>query len=89
MSSTAIFFFSANTFLFLYFSYWRKFQTQKLKRLPTWQWVVETGMANSLEIPQTSTVTAAIHSTQNPLADKFSIFVSYSNLFARLNTRST
>jgi hypothetical protein len=51
---------------------------RKLNMLPTWQWVVETGMANSLEIPQTSTVTAAIHSTQNPLADKFSIIPTLS-----------
>ena len=34
---------------------------------PTWQWVVETGMAKSFEIPQTSTVTAAMYSTQKPL----------------------
>jgi hypothetical protein len=43
-------------------------------RPPTWQWEVDTGMAKSLEIPQTSTINAATHSTQNPLADRFSIY---------------
>jgi len=56
------------------FSCRRIFQSRKLYRPPTWQWEVDTGMAKSLEIPQTSTINAATHSTQNPLADRFSIY---------------
>ncbi len=56
------------------FSCRRIFQSRKLYRTPTWQWEVDTGMAKSLEIPQTSTINAATHSTQNPLADRFSIY---------------
>jgi hypothetical protein len=56
------------------FSCWIIFQSRKLYRPPTWQWEVDTGMAKSLEIPQTSTINAATHSTQNPLVDRFSIY---------------